>query len=343
MFKIIKKIRKLPKKVLIIGVIIILVLGYLLVFKNSKSPVSELVTAEIKNLKQQVLASGTLSGKNSVDLHFKSGGKLAYINVGSEDSVKQGEVIAGLDTQELSIALRQAENTLRDKRAIVDKIKDDLKDVSEESYTQRQTRTTAEVAQDNAYDSVLAAKRAFQDAVMIAPINGIIAKADVVSGEVVSPTDIIVRIVDFSGIVFEAEVDEADIGKVKLSQKADITLNAYGEKVLKGVVMEISPQAETTSNGATIVIVKILLSDQLVKNIVGLNGQVDITTSEKNTLSIPIDSLQDDNSVLIMSKDGPKKQKVEVGIMTDTEVEILKGLKEGDRIIVNAADFAKTK
>ena len=89
------------------------------------------------------------------------------------------------------------------------------------------------------------------------------------------------------------------------------------------------------------VIVKILLDDPAVKNIVGLNGQANIITSEKdNVLSVPIDSLQND-LVLIKTAAGIKSQKVKTGFKSDTDAEITEGLKEGDRVITNPADFTK--
>lgn len=331
-----KKIRKLPKKYLILGIIIILASLYFLLFRDKNTNSLQFTEVTFKNLKQEVSAPGTLSGKDNVNLRFKIGGKLSYIKVKVLDKVTKGQVIAGLDTQDLEIALRQAKNTLRDKRAIVDKIKDDLKDVTAESYTQRQTRTTAEVFQDNAYDSVLSAERAFQDTVIISPIDGVVAKADFLPGQIVSVTDTIAQVVDFSEIIFVAEVDEADVGKISLSEKAEISLNAYGDKVFKGKVKEILPEAKTTSNGATIVIVKIFLEDTLVKNILGLNGQVNIIISEKdNVLSIPLDALENNNSVFVKTPRGLSRQKVEVGFKTDTDVEIKKGLKEGDQVVTN--------
>ncbi|MBF8249456.1 MAG: HlyD protein [Candidatus Levybacteria bacterium] len=333
------KIKKLPGKYKIIGLIIIAVLGLFIFFGNKKTVPLQFITVKKQNIRQEISGSGTLSGTNSASLHFKISGKLTYLKVSAGDKVAKGQVIGGLDTQDLEIALRQAQNTLRDKRAIVDRIRDDTKDNTSETYTQRQTRTTAEVAQDNAYDSVLAAQRAFQDSVIISPIAGVVTKVDFLPGQNVSPADIIAQVVDFSAIVFSGEVDEADIAKVSVGQSAEITLNAYGNRVFQGKVSEIFQETEITSNGATVVIVKILLDDQTVKNIAGLNGQVNIITSEKNNvLTVPLDTLQNGNTVFVKTVLGLKKQKIEVGLESDTEAEITDGLKEGDQIVTNPAD-----
>lgn len=337
-----KTIFKLPKKYLI-GAVIIILLGWFFFFsRNNKTVTPQFVKVQKHDLKQAVSASGVLTGKDSVNLHFKSSGKLAYINVKVGDQVGKGQTLASLDTQDLTIALRQAQNTFRDKKAIVDKIHDDLKDVTtNETYAQRQTRTTAEVAQDNAYDSLLAAQRAFQDAVIVSPINGTVTKADLLPGQVVTTTDTIAQVVDFSEIIFETDVDEADISKISLAQKADVTLNAYGNKVFEGKVTEIVPQTKSTSNGATVVTVKIALDDASIQHIAGLNGQVDIIQSEKkNVLSIPQDALRNGNTVLLRSRSGLETRSVTTGFKTDADIEVISGLSVGDEVVANPTEIA---
>jgi len=334
-----RKIRKLPQKYKIIGLIAVVALGYFMFFGNRKAAPLQFVQVKKQNLRQEISGSGTLTGTNSAGLHFKASGRLGYVKVKTGDKVIKGQVIAGLDTQDLEIALRQAQNTLRDKRAIVDKIKDDTKDNTSETFTQRQTRTTAEVAQDNAYDNVLAAQRAFQDAVIISPLAGVVTKADFLPGETVSLTDIVTQVVDFSAIVFSGEIDEADISKVAVGQPAEVTLNAYGDRIFQGKVSEILQQTETTLNGTTVVIVKILLDNQPIINIAGLNGQVNIVTAErKNVLAIPLDALLNGDTVFVKTALGLKKQKVGIGLESDTQAEISEGLKEGDLVVANPAD-----
>lgn len=336
-----KRIKAIKRRYIIGSIVIVLIIVFFAAKGGGNKIQPEIINVQRKDIKQEVSASGTLNGVSNAGLHFKNSGRLAYIKVSPGDKIAKGQLIAGLDTQDLEIILRQAQNTLRDKRAIVDKIKDDNKGVTSETYTQRQTRTTAEVAQDNAYDNVLAAQRTFQDSVIVSPIAGVVTKADFLPGQNVSVTDIIAQVIDFSAIVFSAEVDEADIAKVSVGQKAEITLNAYGEKVFQGKVSEISQETKTTSNGATVVIIKVLLDDQPVKNIAGLNGQVNIITSEKdNVLSIPLDALQD-NNVFIKTIAGFKKQKVKAGFKSDTDAEITGGLKEGDQVVINPTDAAK--
>src|SRR3989344_8599785 len=305
------KIRKLRRRYVILGVIALFAIGFFVSRANAKQTPLEFVQVERKDIRAEIAGSGTLTGKNSADLHFKSSGRLAYIQVKVGQQVNRGQLIAGLDTQELSINLREAENTLRDKRAIVDKIHDDLHDVTAESFTQRQTRTTAEVAQDNAYEGFLAAQRAFQDAVIVTPIGGVVTQAIALSGQTVTSSTLIAQVVDTSEVFFETDVDETDIGKVSVGLSADVMLDAYPDKVFTGSVDQILPQTKITSSGATVITVRIKLEIPAIVFINGLSGQAAIITAEaKNVLTVPIEAVREDDTVVVEKNKTLRSQKV---------------------------------
>lgn len=304
---------------------------------NKKDAPFQFATVKKQNIQQEIAGSGTLTGKNSTSLHFKTSGKLAYINVNVSDKVYQGQVIAGLDTEDLNINLREAENTLRDKRAIVDKIKDDLKGVGiSETYAQRQTRTTAEVAQDNAYEGLLAAQKALRDSVIYSPIPGVVIHALDVVGQNVTVSDLIAQIVDSSQSYFDTDIDEADIGKIKIRLLANITLDAYSDTKYWGSVDQILPQTKTTSSGANVITVRIKMNTKPDNFINGLSGEASIIIkSAKNALTIPLEALRDDNTVIVQAENGLKPVKITPGISSDTDIEITKGLREKDRVLLN--------
>ncbi len=329
---------KPSKKKLIILVILIIaaILGFIFFGQKTKAPL-QFATAKRQDIRSTVSSSGSLTGKSVADLKFKSGGKLAYINVKAGDWVKKYQTIAGLDTQDLAIALQQAQNTLRDKQALVDKALDDVKDhSSDENFTQRVTRTTAQVTRDNAVDSVKAAQRAFQDAMISSPIEGIVTQAIAISGQTVFPTDLIAQIVDTKSFYFDTDVDEADISKVSVGSPAEISLDAYPNQMFKGLVDQILPQTKTTSSGATVVTVRIILDNPKLVFVQGLSGESSIIyQTSLNTLTIPQEALRDDNTVVIQVNKRLETQKIETGISSDTDVEIKSGLSEGEKVLLN--------
>lgn len=335
------ELKSLPKpgrkKIIIF---IILLFGAFLVFNFLAKPkIQPLQFATVKkeDIASTVSSSGSLTGKNTVDLKFKSSGKLAYLNVKAGDKVSKYQAIAGLDTQALSIDLQQAYNILRDKEAIKEKAEDDVKGHDkDESFAQKVTRTTAEVAKDNAYDDVKAAQKALADAVITSPIEGIVIQAEFIPGQIVGASDVIARIVDFSEFFFDTDIDEADIGKIALGQKTRVALDAYPQREFEGAVSEIIPQIITTSSGANVVKVRINLGNPDITPVNGLSGQASIILSEaKDVLILPLEAVRDNDTVVIKTQQGLKEQKVTTGIKSDTDVEIKEGLNEGEKILLN--------
>jgi membrane fusion protein, macrolide-specific efflux system len=341
-----KFITKLPKKVLVPGIIIILALGWLLYPKSSTPIQLDTVKVEKHDIKAIISASGILTGKESSILKFRSGGKLAYLNVKVGDNVSAGQVIGGLDTQDLNISLQQAQNTYRDKQALAQKAEDDIKGhESDETYAQRATRTSAQAARDSAYDGVKAAQRAFQDAVIISPISGVVVdQASITPGQNISTSDIVATIVDFSQFEFSADVDEADISKIGLNQKAEVSFNAYGDQIFTGQVSKIAPQTKTSSSGATTINVRVTLDQNNLHPISGLSGNANIITSEASgVLTIPFESLGEDNQVVV--KKGPSFEVVKVltGVESESDIEIISGLSDGDIVLKNPSTYLASK
>lgn len=329
-----KRLLKTP--VMVILIILLVLAGY---FASRPGPKPlEYASVSRQDIKSVISASGILTGKETVNLKFKGAGKLAYLKVKTGDSVKRGQVIAGLDTQDLSITLQEAQNTLRDKQATAEKVLDDVKNhETDETFAQKATRTTAEVARDNAYDAVRAAQRAFQDSVILSPINGTVTQgADFSPGQIVSSSDLVAQITNFSEILFSADLDEADITRVKAGQKAEVTLNAYGDRVFAGKVKEILPQVKTTSSGATTVTVKISLINPEIRPVYGFNGQAGIIISESpNALVIPQEALIGDNEVFAKTDRRVIKKQVSLGIRSDSDVEVISGLSENEEVVKN--------
>lgn len=336
------------RRLIILVIILVAASGIFIYTQRSRQKPLEYTEVKRADIVSTVSASGVLTGKQTANLKFRSLGKLDYLNVAAGDKVYAGQVLASLDTNELLISLQQAQNNLRDKQAALDKTLDDIHlfqygsggfgnvGTSNETMTQRATRTTAEVLKDNAYDNVKAAQEALNNAALIAPFAGLITKADIVAGQTVSPTDLITQIVDTTELYFDAEVDESDISKISLGQKAKVALNAYLDKQFSGTIAQIKPTTKTATSGATIVIVRIKLENPDTSFISDLNGQAEIEVeSAGSVLTIPIDALVDEKYVYIQKGNTVVKRGVKVGISSDTGVEIKEGLSENERIVAN--------
>ncbi|MBI3103714.1 efflux RND transporter periplasmic adaptor subunit [Candidatus Daviesbacteria bacterium] len=331
-------ILRLGKKriIVLVAIIAIAILTFNL-FANPKQLPLQFTAVKRTDISETVSSSGILTGKRVVNLRFKSAGKLAYLNVKAGDKVTAYQTIAGLDTKLLAIDLQQTQNTLRDKQAIAEKVEDDVKDhAKDETFKQKADRTTAQAARDSAYDSVKKAQEALNEANIYTPIRGIVTQVPVTIDQYVSSSDLIAQIVDTSEVFFDTDVDEVDIDKVSLGQKALIILDAYSGKTFDGEVFQIIPQTKTTSSGATVVTVRIKIDEPKLTFINGLSGQASIIVSEaKEALTIPAEALREDSTVFVQTNGNLNLKKVNPGIQSDTDIEIKEGLEENEKVLLN--------
>ena len=89
-------------------------------------------------------------------------------------------------------------------------------------------------------------KKNIKDSYVTAPLSGFIVKKYFEAGETVSPLSSLLKISDLSVVKLVIYVSEEELGKVKLGQKADVTVDAFSDKSYKGKVIYISPEAEFT-------------------------------------------------------------------------------------------------
>jgi HlyD family secretion protein len=166
-------------------------------------------------------------------------------------------------------------------------------------------------------------------------------------GENVWMGQMILEIPDLNTIIAEAFVPEVDIGKVKTGQRAEVTIDAFPDKVYSGSIKSVGtlvrPKAWDIPN--KILDIQIAL-DQLDTSIMrpsmSVKAKVE-TSSIENCLAVPLKAVRttaEGSMIKVKTDQGWREQLVKLGESNGTEVVIIEGLKAGDRI---GADFAKSK
>ncbi|MDO8601281.1 MAG: efflux RND transporter periplasmic adaptor subunit [bacterium] len=178
-------------------------------------------------------------------------------------------------------------------------------------------------------------------ATLFAPISGVISRQDAKVGEIVSANVSIVSLISESQFEIEADVPEADIAKIKTGDGAKITLDAYGNEVIfQGKVVSIDPAEKIIEGVATYKTkVQFLEKDERVKS--GMTANVDITGSRKEgVVAIPqrvVITRNGDRFVNILEAGKISEKKIITGFRgSDGFVEIIDGIKEGDKIIISS-------
>jgi RND family efflux transporter MFP subunit len=140
-----------------------------------------------------------------------------------------------------------------------------------------------------------------------------------------------------------ADVDETDVGKVKIGQEAEIVLDAYPERILEGHVVEVGYLARQTEAGGTALPVKISLDETGGIGVrKDMNADVNIVVSiKKNVLSVPLEAViekEGKDVVYVIENGRAKMQRVKLGLATDEAFEIVSGLRQGETVAVKNVD-----
>ncbi|QKQ72188.1 efflux RND transporter periplasmic adaptor subunit [Nostoc sp. TCL240-02] len=187
-----------------------------------------------------------------------------------------------------------------------------------------------------------------EDTIIRAPLSGIVTQKYAEPGAFVTPTtsastsasatsSSIVAVA--RGLEILAQVPEADIGRIKQGQQVEIVADAYPDRVFKGHVRLIAPEA-VVEQGVTSFQVRVALDTGTDKLRSGLN--VDLTflgDRVNNALVLPTVSIvteKGQTGVLVPDANNkPQFREITVGAQIQDQTQILGGVKEGDRVFVN--------
>ena len=164
---------------------------------------------------------------------------------------------------------------------------------------------------------------------LYSPIEGYVTKVNISNGIYVSPSDIIMEIVDTNHIHLELSVFEKDILNVKKGQKIDFKIPEASNEIFEA---EVHLAGTTIDKTSRIVLVHAHLNDESKANfIVGMYVEADIITDSKKSLALPkkaIIEIDENYFILVLMKKENdtfyfEKMKVNLGVQTETFVAIL--------------------
>lgn len=296
-------------KVKIIFIVIILICAGVFFLKiranGTVSEVSQEIHPVIGSIKTFISTTGTVLPKNRLEIKPPVNGRIDKILVQEGDKVKSGQTLALMSSTERAALLDAA---------------------------RVQGNETLSYWED-----------VYKPITLFSPIDGEVIVATTQPGQTVTTSDAVVVLSDV--LIVRAQVDETDIGKIKLNQEARISLDAYPETKIKAIVEHIYYESETVNN---VTIYKVdLLPEEIAKFFrSGMNASVDfIADSKDNILVIPLDAVHKENNenyCLVKRNNGeaPAKVKVELGISDDKNIEVISGVSQEDTIIVTSKKYS---
>jgi multidrug efflux pump subunit AcrA (membrane-fusion protein) len=170
------------------------------------------------------------------------------------------------------------------------------------------------------------------------PINGVVTAKHVDAGAMATPGAPLITIEDDSQYRLEAVVEESRLGQIRPNEQVQVRIDALGVLELTGRVREIAPAADPASRSH---IVKIELpAHPSIRS--GSYGKAFFATGQKQAITVPIRAVIERGqlaSVLVVDESGVARLRlVKTGDAYGDRVEVLSGLNEGERIVVDRTD-----
>ena len=326
---------------MIIVVLLAVGAGAFYMYKGKATPVAVTSTVAVErgDIISMVSATGTISPVNLVDVSSKISGLIQDMKVKENDQVTVGQVLLVLDDTHLRAQVAQAQARLVNAKGIYERTKR-LETMGAVPTQQLDTSLSDYNVAQAAYDDAVSQ---LNDTVVRSPINGQVIGKPTPAGQAVAPgvstPMILLTVADMSKMQIETQVDESDIGQMKVGQKVTFTVDAYPAKIFTGIVSNISQKANVVSN---VVYYKVLVDVDAAENLLKptMTARVSIRVAEsKSSLLVPLASVKSSNGelyVIVMRNGKEERAIVTTGIKGEAKVEILSGLAEGDLVVVPA-------
>jgi len=312
---------------------------------------SALITVrDFLNLVGDILDGNTSLSSTNLSV-YKANLNTARINVNT--------ALTGISNLQQSISAQKNTNTdnINTAQALVDGAEFDLKVAQDDlnlklaGYTKEQidaqiakvqqaganiNSQKAVISQKNA--SVASAQAKIEKNIIYSPIKGMVTKQDAKEGEIVAANTAIISVISEDKFEIEANITEVDISKVKIGDKAEVALDAYGDdESFEAAVVSIDPAEEIIEGVATYkTVLQFLNAGDKIKS--GMSADLEIMTNmREGIIAIPQRAViyrNGDRIVKIMANGEIEERRVETGVKgSDGKIEILSGINEGDVVI----------
>jgi len=292
--------KKTIRYTVIVAIIIIAIIVYVQYTKSHNAYSWRTAPAQLRTVTVNITASGTINPVTQVNVGTEVSGKIARLYKDFNDTVKKGELLAKLDTSNLEMALEDARIELRKAQLSANENLIDLnsaKELYEQDmvalYELQRTQYTYDVSLENIEKAKFNVQRAetnLNNAIIYSPIDGVIISRAVDEGQTVAaslnaPTLFIIAN-SLDEMQIEAQIDEADIGKVKNDMRARFSIDAFPERNFYGRVRQIRLNPIVEQN---VVSYKVIISLNNPDRVImpGMTANVEIIIDQKqNVLTI---------------------------------------------------------
>lgn len=326
----------------------------------------KLVEAEIGSITEKALAVGQIQPRQKFQVKSKISGLVKVCRVQIGDAVRAGDPLFELAPDPTPLEVTEVDRRVESATATHERAKSEFERAKElfrqgivpksEVDSRREGFELAKIAlmkaeqdRDLTRKGKITTLESGVDSIIRAPAAGTILTRAVNPGDPVVPLTSyqpgteLATIADMGNLIFKGTVDEIDVGKLRVGLPARIKVGALPSDVVTGKVARIAPQAQQ-KDGATLFDVEIEL-DAPAKGVTlraGYSANADLVIREKkDVVTIPerLVIFEDGGKKTFVELPGatpkaePKRTAVKLGISDGLNVEVLEGLKKGDKVV----------
>lgn len=257
------------------------------------------VKVTLGSIKAEIPSTGIVEPRNRLEIKPPIAGRVDEVLASEGQSVKKGQILAWMSSS--------------DRAALLDAAR---------------AKGAAEVKK---WEDV------YKPTPIVAPLNGFIIQRAVEPGQTVTSNDPILVMADY--LIVKAQVDETDIGNIRLGQSVNIELDAYPGQAIPGKVEHVAFESKTVNN---VNIYEVDIAPGRVPQFfrAGMSATVNFVLEERdNILVIPLNAVKkigNQSYVFVQPQKDKKPEAIQIkaGLENSLNVEVVSGLAEGDEVVI---------
>jgi membrane fusion protein (multidrug efflux system) len=271
-----------------------------------------------------------LAAERWVNVVSRAAGVVMELGVEEGDLVREGEVLARLDKEELALRMEQVEVTLVQARTSHER----TLSLHQRALVSEEELDAARHQLENAQVGLKEARLNLAYADIRAPLSGVVMLRSVEVGDMVRLNQEVFAVADLEPLLARIRIPEKRMHQIRVGQEARIIIDSLPEHSFTGKVQMISPLVDSQS-GTVKVTLEVPATRSLLKP--GMFASVQIITEQHSqTLIIPKKALvleTDEDDVFALAEGKARRVRVKLGFSEGDRIEVLEGLVEGDQVI----------
>ena len=328
--------------------------------KIDDKPVKSLALVEAehpvhRDISEYLSETGRITAENQVEVLAKGTGQCLSVRAEEGDKVRKGQVLAELDRAEMEAQVRQSQVNVAQQKIAYERAEKGVK----QGIVSKAERDNARFSYEQAKASLEAQEVQLAHLTIHAPISGIVTKRSIQTGMLVSSGSPVFTIVDPDSFVLPINVNERNLPRLRVGQRAYVTIDSAGDREFVAKVRRINPSVDLQSNAIKVILDFDKKDRKYLREAAFARYRLVMDTRE-NALALPKDAIIEENTrryvmlarempvpsekgnddeSLATKEDTPghrrvaERVEVEVGLEDSEYTEILSGVNANDLVI----------